>query len=78
MMKAYLVVAGVLILVVSPAVSKEFYLAQELATKKCKIMQIKPDGTTMIMIGTYATGDEAKAARSKTTAEECPHKPKTQ
>ena len=41
-MKAYLVVAGVLILVANPAVSKEFYLAQELATKKCKIMQIKP------------------------------------
>ncbi len=45
---------------------------QELATKKCKIMQIKPDGTTMIMIGTYATEDEAKAARSKTTARNVP------
>ena len=30
----------------------------------------------MIMIGTYATEDEAKAARSKTTAEECPHRTK--
>jgi hypothetical protein len=77
MMKTYLIVAGVLTLVVSPALAKEFYVAQDPASKKCKIVDEKPDGTTMIMIGTssYATEEEAK---SKTTAEECPHKPNAQ
>jgi hypothetical protein len=77
-MKTYLVVAGLLTFVVSPALAGEFYVAQDPATKKCDIVKTKPDGKTMIMIGTssYATKEEAKAARSKTTAEECPHKPK--
>jgi hypothetical protein len=75
-MRMYLV-AGLLVFAVSPALAAEFYVAQEPATKKCKIVDTKPDGKTMIMIGTssYATKDEAKAARLKTTAEECPHKP---
>lgn len=79
-MRTYLVVAGLLTLVVSPAFAEEFYVAQDPATKKCKIVSTKPDGKTMIMIGTspYATKEEAKAARSKTTAEECPHKPSSQ
>jgi hypothetical protein len=55
----------------------EFYVAQDTATKKCTITDIKPDGQKFIMIGTtsYATKVEAKEARMKTTAEECPHKP---
>jgi len=55
-------------------------VAQDPATKKCKIVHEKPDGKTMIMIGTssFATKDEAKAARLKTTADECPHKPTAQ
>jgi hypothetical protein len=80
-MKTYLVVAGLLTFVVSPALAAtEFYVAQDPATKKCEIVKTKPDGKTKIMIGTtsYATKEEAKAARSKTTAEECPHKPKAQ
>jgi hypothetical protein len=80
MMKAYLVIIGVLTFVVSPALAKEFWVAQDPDTKKCEIVNEKPDGTTKIMIGTssYATKEEAKAARGKTTAEECPHKPSGQ
>jgi hypothetical protein len=80
MMKTYLVVAGLLTLAVSPAFATEFYVAQDPDTKKCKIVDEKPDGSTMIMIGTssYATEEEAKVARSKTTAEECPHKQNAQ
>lgn len=79
-MRTYLVVAGLLTFVVSPALAKEFYVAQDPTTKKCGIVDTKPDGKTKIMIGTssYATKEEAKAARGKTTAEECPHKPSSQ
>ena len=77
-MKGYIVLVGLLTFVVSPAFAKEFWVAQVAATKKCDIVDQKPDGTTKIMIGTtsYATREEAKAARLKSTAEECPHKPK--
>jgi beta-lactam-binding protein with PASTA domain len=65
MMKAYLVIIGVLTFVVSPALAKEFWVAQDPDTKKCEIVNEKPE-------------EEAKAARGKTTAEECPHKPSGQ
>ena len=75
-MQKIMVVAGLLMSVVSPALAAEFYLAQDPSTKKCKILDAKPDGTTMIMLGTssYATREEAKAA--KKTFAECPKKPK--
>ena len=75
-MQKIMVVAGLLMFVVSPALAAEFYLAQDPSTKKCKILDAKPDGTTMIMLGTssYATREEAKAA--KKTFAECPKKPK--
>jgi hypothetical protein len=78
MMKGYVVLVGLLTFVVSPAFAEEFWVAQDAATKNCAIVNQKPDGHTEIMIGTtsYATKEEAKAARLKSSAEECPHKPK--
>ena len=75
-MRNYIVVAAVLCLVTSPAIAAEFYVAQDPSTKKCKIVEEKPDGNAMVMIGTeaYATKDEAKAARR--AAAECPKKEK--
>ena len=77
-MKGYIVLVGLLTFVVSSAFAEEFWVAQDPATKKCGIVNQKPDGATKIMIGTtsYATKEEAMAARLKSTAEECPHKPK--
>jgi len=77
MMKAYLVVVGLFTFIMSPALAKEFWVAKDPETKKCEIVKEKPDGQTKIMIGTssYATKEEAKEARGKTTAEECPNKP---
>jgi septal ring-binding cell division protein DamX len=51
-----------------------FYVGKDPATNHCKVVHKKPDGKTTLMVGTssYATEDEAKAARSKTTPEECP------
>ena len=53
-----------------------FYVGKELATNHCRVMHKKPDGKTTLMIGTssYTTEEEAKAARSKTTPEECPRR----
>ena len=69
-MQKYVVIAAILTTFVTPALAAEFYLAQDPSTKKCKIVEAKPDGQTMVMIGAepYATKGEAKAAR-KASAE---------
>ena len=76
-MKKYVVAAAILTTFVTPALAAEFYLGQDPATKKCKILEAKPDGQTMVMIGTepYATRDEAKTA--KRAAVECKKKTDT-
>jgi hypothetical protein len=73
-MKNYVAIAVILAAFVTPALAAEFYVAQDPATKKCKIVDEKPDGQTLIMIGTtsYSTVDDAKKAR--TAATECPKK----
>ena len=62
---------GVLMLAASPALAAEFFVAQDATNKKCNVVTTKPDGTHQIMIGTqsYATKDEARAARK--AAPEC-------
>ncbi len=60
-----------LVMVSGPAFSAEYYVAQNASDKKCSVTETKPDGTTMIMIGTaaYATQEEADAAMK--AAAEC-------
>ena len=43
----------------------EYYLAKDPTTQACSITPRKPDGKTLIMLGTsaYATEEEAKAAK---------------
>jgi hypothetical protein len=55
----------------SPALA-EFYVTQDPVTKNCDIVETKPDGKAKIMVGasSYATKDEAKAARRK-ASDEC-------
>jgi hypothetical protein len=73
-MPKYVVTAALLIAVATPALAAEFYVGQDPTTKKCSVVTEKPDGQTMVMIGTqpYATRPEAKAA--KKAAAECKKK----
>jgi hypothetical protein len=81
-----MIVAGPLILAGGSALAKEakeaketkepkaapaFFVAQDAATKKCKIVRTEPDGASLIMVGTstYPSRDEAQAAAKD--AEEC-------
>jgi hypothetical protein len=47
----------------------EFYVAQDASTKKCKVVDEKPDGVKLVMIGTstYPTRAEAKTAKKAST-----------
>ena len=60
----------------SVAFAAEYFIAQDPATKACKITETKPDGSASVMIGTsaYKTKEEAKAARKAAT--ECVKKAK--
>lgn len=74
-MKRYALIAvGLLVLVGGPAFAQDevFYVAQDTATKKCKIVQKKPNGATLVMIGakSYPTKEDARTA--KRAAEACP------
>jgi len=66
-----LIISAALLTVATPALAAEFYVAKNSETGKCAVVEEKPDGTTMVMIGTesYATKPEAKKA--KKAAAEC-------
>jgi len=67
----YLLAVGLIVFVTTPALAAEFYVGQSTSTKKCDIYDTKPDGTTVVMVGTssYPTRDAAKEARK--AAPEC-------
>ena len=73
MQKTLLLVAMSLFAVES-AFAGEFYVAQNPTTKRCKILEEKPDGTKWVMVGTtsYPTLEAAKKAKRGTS--ECPKK----
>lgn len=73
-MPKYFVVAAVLIAIATPALAAEFYLVKDPTTQKCSVVPQKPDGKTLVMVGTetYATKEEGKAA--KKDAAECQKK----
>lgn len=73
-MRSYLVAASLLLAATMPALAGEFYVGKNAKTGDCDIFDVKPDGTTVLIIGTsYPSRQEAKDARSK--APEC-QKPK--
>jgi len=49
-MQTRLIAAGLVMLAATPA-GADYYLAQDPATKQCKIVDTKPDGITMLMVG---------------------------
>ena len=70
-MKAYLLTASLMGLLVAPVfAAEEFYVVQNPKTKSCKISN-KKDNDNNVMIGTssYPTVEEAKKA--KNAAPEC-------
>ena len=64
-MPRYVFIAAVLTTFATPALAAEFYIARDPTTQKCKIVETKPDGKTMVMVGTepYATKEAAKSAK---------------
>ena len=49
-MKTQLIAASLVVFIISPALA-DYYIAQNPITKQCKIVDAKPDGITMLMVG---------------------------
>ena len=67
MIRLYVLAASLLVLS-TPALAEEYYVAQDPSTKECGVVDAKPDGTTKVMVGkSYATKSEAYAAKNAAT-----------
>jgi hypothetical protein len=49
-MRTQLIAASLVVFTASPAFA-DYYLAQDPTTKQCKVVDAKPDGITMLMVG---------------------------
>jgi hypothetical protein len=61
MLKQLCLAGGALALLSSTALAAEYYIVQEKATKKCKVVDVRPTETTWVQVGPLAfkTRDEA-------------------
>ena len=70
-MRTVLAVA-LLMAVTTPTQAQEFFVVQDTRSKKCQIVDVRPSGPDMVVVGpggVFATRDEA--SRAMTTIEVC-------
>ena len=64
---------ALLIATVTPTLAQEFFIVQDSRTKRCQIVDVRPSGPDMIVVGPggrmFATRDEA--SRAMETVEVC-------
>ncbi len=68
-MKKYLIAAVLIAAFVTPALAEDFYVAADLASGKCEVMNHSPDAKKYKMMGKYASKDAATAAMA--TMKDC-------
>jgi hypothetical protein len=70
-MQKYLI-AGLLVAgMVSPAFAAEFYVAQSASTHKCSVTSKKPDGKSMMLVGTETFKSKPDAMKAMKGMAEC-------
>ena len=65
MIRKYIIAGAAIVALTIPALAATtFYVAQDATTKKCSVVQVQPDGKTMMMVGKagYTTQADADAA----------------
>ena len=67
------VAAALFAAMVTPSLAQEFFVVQDSRTKRCQIVDVRPSGPDMVVVGpggqVFATRDEA--SRAMTTIEVC-------
>jgi hypothetical protein len=61
-MHKYLIAAALVIGFVTPALAEDFYVAVDLASGKCMMMNAAPDAKKFKMMGKFGTKAEAETA----------------
>jgi hypothetical protein len=65
--------AALLAAIATPSLAAEFFIVQDARSKKCQIVDVRPSGPDMVLVGPggqiFATRDEA--TRAMTTIEVC-------
>ena len=61
MIKQLCLAGATIAMLSSTAMAAEYYIVQEKATKKCKVVDVRPTETTWVQVGplAYKTRDEA-------------------
>jgi uncharacterized protein YegP (UPF0339 family) len=70
-MKKYAIAAAIVFALATPALAAQFYVAKDPATKQCQVLNARPDGTTMKMVGSGAYKSEAEAEQAIESLAEC-------
>jgi hypothetical protein len=64
---------ALLVATVTPTLAQEFFIVQDARSKRCQIVDVRPSGPDMVVVGPtgqmYATRDEA--SRAMETVEIC-------
>ena len=72
MIRKSLSVAAILATFATPVfAATTYYVAQDTKTHKCSVSNKKPDGKTMMVIGTASYRTKAKATTAMNAAAEC-------
>jgi len=75
MPRIYLLTAVLVAAFAMPALAAtEYFVAQDATTKACSVVNAKPDGTKMMMIGTASYKTTADADAALKAAAECKQK----
>ena len=72
MYRTYLLTAVLVAAFAAPSfAATSYYVAQDAKTHKCSVVTAKPDGTTMVMIGTAAYSSKTAANTAMKATKEC-------
>ena len=72
MIRKYLLTGFVLAAFITPAAAMtDYYVAKGMTTKKCSVVTKKPDGATMMMVGTMAYKTKSDAMKAMKATPDC-------
>jgi hypothetical protein len=71
MYRKYVLAGAVVVALAAPAFAAEFYVAQNVADKKCSIVEAKPDGKAATMVGKMSYKSKDDADKALKAAAEC-------
>jgi hypothetical protein len=74
MYRKYLLAGAAFLAFTAPALAAEFFVAQNVADKKCSVVETKPDGKTMTMVGKTSHKSKEEAEKAMAAAPECAKK----